>query len=319
MIFRPFGGTLKKVSEIGLGLSQLSQTKNTKSYGYKSEKQVLSIIRHAIKKKINFFDTADTYGETEKILGNLSKREKNKIIISTKAGWKPDGNRCFKAKYLEQQLDRSLKNIKTEKIDLFMLNKPKFDEVNKEDLIHFLEKLKKKGKIELSGIIIGDANNFSKIISRKEIDIFSILFNLNSTNHLSLINKIKKKKGIIIRSPLNSGLLSGKVNYNTKFHPEDERSNYFNNEILKKKMVKIKELQKKLNINDKSLLKFSMDFALSNKFISTVLIGCSSMEQLKKILKYHSKTRYLSDKIYNKAIKCSKILTKKYRMSDQLL
>ena len=43
------------------------------------------------------------------------------------------------------------------------------------------------------------------------------------------------------------------------------------------------------------------------------------MEQLKKILKYHSKTRYLSDKIYNKAIKCSKILTKKYRMSDQLL
>ncbi len=319
MIFRPLGGTLKKVSEIGLGLSQLSQTKKKKSYGFKSEKQVLSIIRYAIKQKINFFDTADTYGETEKILGRLSNREKNKIIICTKAGRKPDGTRCFKDKYLEKQLDKSLKNIKTERIDIFMLNKPKIEEIYKEDLLYLLEKFKKKGKIKFSGIIVGDSNSFSKIIFRREVDIFSFLFNLNTTNHLPLINKIRRKKGIIIRSPLNSGLLSGKVSNSTKFDQEDERSNYFDSEVLKKKMIKIKELQKKLNISNSSLLKFSMDFILSNKFISTVLIGCSSMEQLKRILKYHSSTTYLSSKIYNNAIKHSKILTKKYKMNDQLL
>ena len=86
MIFRLFGKTLKKVSEIGLGLSQFSETRNKKFYGYKSEKEVLSVIKYAISQKINFFDTSGGYGDTEKILGKLSKEEKKNILISTKAG-----------------------------------------------------------------------------------------------------------------------------------------------------------------------------------------------------------------------------------------
>ena len=66
MIFRRFGKTLKKVSEIGLGLSQFSETKNKNLYGYKSERQVLSVIKYAISKKINIFDTSGGYGDTEK-------------------------------------------------------------------------------------------------------------------------------------------------------------------------------------------------------------------------------------------------------------
>ena len=318
MISRPFGETLKKVSEIGLGLSQFSETKNNKSYGYKSERQVLSIIRFAIRKNINFFDTADTYGETEKILGKLSKKEKKNIFISTKAGRKPDGTRSFQNRYLEQQLDKSLKNLKTERINLFMLNKPKYEEIEKENLLYFFEKLKKKGKIEFSGIIAGDINNFSKVISSPEIDSFSVLFNLSSTKQVSLINKTKGKKGIIVRSPLNSGLLSGKINFKTRFHQNDERSKYFKDEILQKKIIKIKSIQKKLNINDNALLKFSMDFALHNKSISTVLIGCSSMDQLKKILLYHSKTKYLNDKTYIKALNYSKKISLKYKIADQI-
>jgi len=318
MIFRPFGETFKKVSEIGLGLSQLSETRNNKSYGYKSEKQVLSIIRFAISKNINFFDTADTYGETEKILGKLSKKEKKNIFISSKAGRKPDGTRCFQSRYLEQQLDKSLKNLKTERINLFMLNKPKYEEIEKENLLYFFERLKKKGKIEFSGIIAGDINNFSKVISSQEVDSFSVLFNLNSTKQISLINKTKGKKGIVVRSPLNSGLLSGKINSRTKFHHKDERSKYFTDEILQKKLIKIKSIQKKLNISNNKLLKFSMDFTLSNKFISTVLVGCSSMSQLKKILLYHSKTKYLSAKTYNKALDYSKKISLKYKIADQV-
>ena len=146
MIFRLFGKTLKKVSEIGLGLSQFSETRNKNLYGYKSEKEVLSVIKYAISQKINFFDTSGGYGDTEKILGKLSKREKKNILISTKAGRKPDGTRCFQNNYLEKELDKSLKNIKTDRINLFMLNKPKIQEIEKENLLYFFEKLKKKEK-----------------------------------------------------------------------------------------------------------------------------------------------------------------------------
>ena len=319
MIFRLFGKTLKKVSEIGLGLSQFSETRNKNLYGYKSEKEVLSVIKYAISQKINFFDTSGGYGDTEKILGKLSKEEKKNILISTKAGRKPDGTRCFQNNYLEKQLDKSLKNIKTDRINLFMLNKPKIQEIEKENLLYFFEKLKKKGKIQFSGIIIGDETNFSKIIERHEVDSFSVLFNLNNINQLSLINKIKKKKGLIIRSPLNSGLLSGKIKFNTQFDKHDERSQYFTKEILKKKMIRIKKMQNKLKIKNSELLKFSMDFILSNQFISTVLIGCSSIHQLKQLLLYHSDTTYLSKKIYNQALNYSKKISKQYKVADQLL
>ena len=151
-----------QVSELGLGLSQFSQTRNSKFYGYKTESEVFSIIQYAIKKKINFFDTADGYGSTEKILGKLSKKDKDKIVICTKAGRKVNGERCFNKKYLENQLDKSLKNLNVDAVDIFMLNKPSYSIIEREDLINFTEKLKEKGKIHYSGIIIGDKKKIWK-------------------------------------------------------------------------------------------------------------------------------------------------------------
>ena len=64
MNFRSFGKTLKKVSEIGLGLSQFSETRNKNLYGYKSEKQVLSVIKYAISQKINLYESVNSKYES---------------------------------------------------------------------------------------------------------------------------------------------------------------------------------------------------------------------------------------------------------------
>jgi len=318
MIFRPFCKTSTQVSEIGLGLSQFSQTKNRNRYGFKSEKEVLSIIEYAINKKINFFDTSDGYGNTEKILGNLKQKSKDNIIISTKAGRKPNGERYFNKKYLESQLDQSLKNLKIDRINIFMLNKPTYLEIKKEDLIFFLEKLKKKGKIQYGGIIIGDKKKFNQIINREEIDCYSVLFNLINTEDLNLIKLIKKnKKGLIIRSPLNSGILSGNININTNFDKFDERSKYFYGENFKKKIYKVEKLIKILKIPIKDVLKLSLDFILTNKSVSTVLVGCSSLKQLKKMIFYQCNTNYLSPKMYKRTLTNSINLSKKYKTTDQ--
>ena len=318
MIFRSFSQALTQVSEVSLGLSQFSQTKNKNRYGYKSEKEVLSIIEYAIRKKINFFDTSDGYGNTEKILGNLKKKNKDNIIISTKAGRKPDGIRCFDQRYLERQLDKTLKKLKSDRVNIFMLNKPTYFEIEKEDLIFFLEKLKKKGKIQYSGIVIGDKKKFNQIINKKEIDCYSVLFNLINVEDLNLIKIIKKeKKALIIRSSLNSGLLSGNIDIRTNFDKFDERFRYFNGKNFRNKIYKIEELKKKLNIINKDIFKFSLDFILSNKSVSTVLVGCSSIDQLKKLILYQSKTKYLNQKIYKKSLTLSINLAKKYKTTNQ--
>ena len=299
-------------------MSQFSQTKNKNRYGFKSEKEVLSIIEYAIKKKINFFDTSDGYGDTEKILGNLKQKSKANIIISTKAGRKSNGKRCFNKRYLENQLDKSLKNLKTDRVNVFMLNKPTYFEIEKEDLLFFLEKLKKKGKIQYSGIVVGDKKKFNQIIKKKEIDCYSVLFNLINIEDLNLIKNIKKEnKGLIIRSPFNSGILSGNININSNFNRFDDRSKYFYGENFKKKIYKTEELIQILNVTSKDILKFSLDFILTNKGISTVLVGCSSIDQLKKIISYQSNTQYLNQKIYRKALTYSANLSKKYKTTDQ--
>ena len=90
MIIGNLGEFNPKVSKIGLGLSQLTNTKNKLTYGYKSKKEILSIIKYAIKEKINFFDTAElysvppnaeSYGKTEKMIGNWFERKKNREKI----------------------------------------------------------------------------------------------------------------------------------------------------------------------------------------------------------------------------------------------
>ena len=83
-------------------------------------------------------------------------------------------------------------------------------------------------------------------------------------------------------------------------------------------MIRIKKIQKKLKIKNSELIKFSMDFILSNQFISTVFIGCSSLHQLKQMLLYHSDTTYLSKRIYKQALNYSKKISKQYKVTDQL-
>ena len=200
-----------------------------------------------------------------------------------------------------------------------MLKKPQFSDIEKEDLIHFLSELKKKGKIQSSGIVVGNSANFTKLIKCPEIDCFSILFNLINIEEIKFLKKAKKEnKSIIIRSPLNSGLLNGKINLETQFNILDERLNFFSGKEFFLKLEKIDKIQKLIKITNKNLLKFSLDFILTNKNIATVLIGCSSLKQLKEILSYQDKTKYLKSNTYNKTLSIVNKISKKYKLKNQI-
>ena len=226
----------KKISKVGIGLSQL----NNSLYKYKkySQKEILKFIEYAISKNIRYFDTANNYGDTEKIIGKLDNIKKDKIIISTKAGYVQNNKRNFNNNYLEKQIIKSLKRMKIERVDIFFLNKPTLFEIEKYDLLSFCDKMKKKGLIKYAGIIVGHSKLPNYIYKSSEVKCFSFLYNLVNVKFNLDLKKTKNYKKInFIRSPFNSGLLTEKFNLNLTYDKKDYRNKIFsgNNFYFKKK------------------------------------------------------------------------------------
>ncbi len=274
----------KKISKVGIGLSQL----NNSLYKYKkySQKEILKFIEYAISKNIRYFDTANNYGDTEKIIGKLDNIKKDKIIISTKAGYVQNNKRNFNNNYLEKQIIKSLKRMKIERVDIFFLNKPTLFEIEKYDLLSFCDKMKKKGLIKYAGIIVGHSKLPNYIYKSSEVKCFSFLYNLVNVKFNLDLKKTKNYKKInFIRSPFNSGLLTEKFNLNLTYDKKDYRNKIFsgNNFYFKKK--KIFEIKKKLNIDDKNLKNFSSRFVLSNKNIDICVFGASLNSHIDEIKK----------------------------------
>ena len=286
---RNFGRKLPKTSKIGLGLSQFSNTTNKKAHSYKSKSQTLNAIKYCIKSGINFFDTSPNYGETERILGELKQNEKSKIIVATKIGLKKNGVRDFSRSFLMKELKKSLKSLRVKELDLLMLNKPSISEIKKNNLVDFLQELKIKGLIKKAGIVVGNKRGFSKIFKSRSIDYFSIFFNLLNTENFKLLEVLKKeKKKVIIRSPLNSGLLSGNINESSKFLKSDQRFDIFGrkNKDFLAKLKRISLIKKEFNINKSELFKFSMNFLILNSKINIILVGCSTKKQIIELINH---------------------------------
>ena len=112
----------------------------------------------------------------------------------------------------------------------------------------FLKHLKKKGIIRYSGIIIGDIKTGYQSIESGEVDCLQVLYNLIYQETGELIQEAwKKELGVIVRSPLNSGFLSGAYDYGQTFDPNDARSDFFSGLEFEKRLGLLKKVQKDLS------------------------------------------------------------------------
>ena len=267
----------KSLSRISLGLSQL----NNNLYN---------------KKK--FIDTSSMYGDTEKILGKLSKQKKNKIIVSTKAGFTGGKKRNFKQKFLKNEIIKTLKRIKKDSIDIFFLNKPTLEEIKKNHLIDFMHKMIKTGLINYGGIIVGNERLPKYIYNSKHLKCFSFLYNLiNVQNKDDIIYSKKQKKINFIRSPFNSGLLTNNFKNNLKFSNQDFRYQYFSGYNYKLKLRKIMYIKNKFKFQNSILGDMAYKFVLSNESVDSCFFGCSKKSQIKQLINLKSKSFFSTKKL----------------------
>ena len=226
MKYRKFSDLGWDVSEIGQGCWQIGG-----SWGDVSEHDAREVLKKALDKGVNFFDTADMYGDgrSEKFLGELIKSTSEEIFVTTKSGrrWRPNYPKGYKQEFIEEFIDRSLVNLGVDCIDLLQLHCPPSEICSKKETYEMMDEIVKKGKIAYYGVTVHKLSDAIEAIQFPNVKSIQIVFNIFRQKPAEDFLKEAKKQnvGILARGPLASGLLTGTISQETKF-PEDDHRNY---------------------------------------------------------------------------------------------
>ena len=224
MNYRELGKTGFKVSEISFGSWAIGN-----DWGNVSDDESLAALNSAVDLGVNFFDTADVYGDgrSEKLLAKLKRDRQEKIIIATKVGRRlPLIATNFTGENLTPHIERSLKNLQTDALDLVQLHCPPTEVYYMPELFGALDNLVTQGKVKNYGVSIEKVEEAIKAIEYENVKTVQIIFNIFRQRPADLFFDLAKRKkiGILSRVPLSSGMLTGKMSRETQFAKEDHRS-----------------------------------------------------------------------------------------------
>lgn len=229
MQYRDLGRTGWKVSAISFGCWAIGGT-----WGPVEDKESMSALHRAVELGVNFFDTADVYGDgrSERLLAQLRREQGEKIHIATKAGRRlnPHTPEGYNRKNLTAFVERSISNLDVEALDLLQLHCPPVQVYYMPDVFGVLDGLVKAGKIRYYGVSVEKVEEALKAIEFPDVQTVQIIFNMFRQRPAELFfeQARKRKVGILARVPLASGMLTGKLKPDTAFAPDDHRN--FNRE-----------------------------------------------------------------------------------------
>src|SRR5580692_11140354 len=225
MKYRSLGRTGWKISEVSFGAWAIGG-----AWGNVDDQESLAALHAALNGGVNFFDTADVYGDghSERLLAKLKKERKEKFYIATKAGRRlpaqtPEG---YNRKNLTAFIHRSLKNLNTDAIDLLQLHCPHPDVFYRPEVFGILDDFVKAGKLRHYGVSVEKVEEALKAIEFPNVQSVQIIFNIfrQRPSELFFAEAQRRQVGILARVPLASGLLSGKISRASKFARDDHRN-----------------------------------------------------------------------------------------------
>ena len=225
MKFRKFSNTGWQVSEIGLGCWAIGS-----EWGDVSKEDANEVLKTSLDNGVNFFDTADVYGDgrSEQFIGELLKSTSEKIYVATKSGRRlnPHNSEGYNPQNIESFIDRSLKNLGVECIDLLQLHCPPSDVCSKKETYEMMDDIVKKGKILHYGVSVEKVSEALDAIQFPNVKSIQIIFNMfrQKPSEEFFKEAAKRDVAIIVRVPLASGLLTGKMTKDSSFPANDHRN-----------------------------------------------------------------------------------------------
>jgi len=224
MNFRTFGRTGQKLSEVGLGTWQLGG-----SWGDVPEADALETLRAAADTGVNFFDTADVYGDgrSERLIGRFLKESSRTIFIATKLGRssRPGWPENFTRAAVRQHAEASLQRLGVEALDLIQLHCVPLTVLKGGEIFGWLDELEQEGKIKAYGASVESMEEALVCAAQPGLVSLQIIFNIFRQKPIHTLFQVAKAKNLalIVRLPLASGLLGGKMTKQTTFDPTDHR------------------------------------------------------------------------------------------------
>jgi aryl-alcohol dehydrogenase-like predicted oxidoreductase len=257
-----------------------------------SESEAIYLLHEAIGSGINFFDTARLYGASEAIMGRAFQDRRDQVVICTKCkhfrdneGHLPPAEKIIGI--IKNSLRGSLKELKTDYIDVYMLHQSDVEILENEMVAKIFVNLKNKGTIRATGVSTYALEETRKAINSGVWDVIQLPFNLMDQSQEALISLAAEKGiGIIVRSVLLKGILTEK---GKNLHP-----------ALKDVEMHLKHYDELLNESAPDLATLAIKFALSFKDVSTVLVGIDRMDYLYKSLAAADAV-YLDEKALSRA------------------
>lgn len=225
MQYRPLGRTGWKVSAISFGAWAIGGT-----WGPVQDEESIAALHRAIDLGVNFIDTADVYGDgrSERLIAQVKKSRKEEIIVATKAGRRlnPHTAEGYNRENLTAFVERSLKNLDVEALDLLQLHCPPTPVYYMPEVFGILDDLVAAGKIRYYGVSVEKVEEALKAIEYPNVQSVQIIFNVFRMRPAELFFReaVRRQVGIIARVPLASGLLTGKITRETQFSPDDHRA-----------------------------------------------------------------------------------------------
>jgi aryl-alcohol dehydrogenase-like predicted oxidoreductase len=226
MHHRRFGRTGWEVSEIGFGSWAIGA-----DWGPVSDRDALSTLGEALDRGIDFIDTADVYGDgrAEKLIAQaLKSRGGKRPIVATKAGkrLKPHVAAGYNLVNLTSFVERSLKNLEVEALDLVQLHCPPTEVFYQPETFEALEALVRQGKIRAYGVSVEKVEEGIKALEYPGLTSIQIIYNIFRQRPADLFFGLaaRRQVAVIVRVPLASGMLSGKFARDTTFDPSDHRA-----------------------------------------------------------------------------------------------
>ncbi|MDB5075999.1 MAG: aldo/keto reductase [Chloroflexi bacterium] len=296
MRYRELGNTGISVSEVGFGLWTVA----TKWWEVTDEAVGVRLLQEAFDLGINFYDTADTYGNGlgETMLARALSDKRDQIVIATKFGYEWQtytGERKGQQElpknvspaFVRQAVEGSLRRLETDRIDNYQIHNVRMSEVQSDDLFAVLDDLVTEGKILSYGAALGPAIGWLDeglaVMRTRRLPVLHMIYNLLEQEPGRTLSDEAHKSGcgLLARVTHSSGLLEGKYTEDTTFGPNDHRR-HRSRQWLTDGLKKVKQLDFLTKSGERTLGQAALKWLLADSLVASTLPNIYNSEQLQE-------------------------------------
>jgi aryl-alcohol dehydrogenase-like predicted oxidoreductase len=295
MQYRELGAHQTRVSVVGLGTWEFGQTE---AWGSRKVSEYACVIDSAIEAGVNFIDTAEGYGKSEEILGELLKGKRDKVILATKIGyhhWDYDT--------MQSSLQRSLKRLQTDYVDVYQIHWPRIKGIRDggdhgrspsnmgdedyEQIASSLERLESEGLIRIGGVSnfrLDHLNKFRheafRVIASDQVPYCLLWRAYDDPNMISFCRM--NGLGYLTYSSLAVGLLTGKYNKETALAPAQRANILFNEPVLSRALKVVDAVREIAKEVDASPSQVALKWVLDRDLTTSALVGTRNVKNLEE-------------------------------------